>query len=165
MPPPRRNKRGPVADMKKPPSILVLNGPNLNMLGTREPKIYGKATLRDLEALCRKKAAALGLAADCRQSNVEGELVGWIQESRKTHKGIVINAGGYSHTSVAILDALNLCGLPAIEVHISNIYGRERFRHHSRLSQAAVGVIAGLGIDGYGYALDALAKMLRIKKG
>jgi 3-dehydroquinate dehydratase-2 len=150
--------------MKKPPLILVLNGPNLNMLGVREPKVYGKATLRDLEASCRKAAIPLKLIVDCRQSNVEGELVSWIQESRRAHKGIVINAGGYSHTSVALLDALQLCGLTVIEVHISNIYGREHFRHHSLLSKAAKGVIAGLGIDGYSYALEALAKLLKTIK-
>ena len=140
---------------------MLLNGPNLNMLGIREPKTYGRATLRDLEALCKKQAKELGLSVDCRQSNIEGELVTWIQESRKTHAGIIINAGGYSHTSVAILDALLLSELPVIEVHISNIYGREKFRHHSLLSKAAKGVICGLGIDGYGYALQSIAKLFK----
>jgi len=127
------------------------------MLGVRETKIYGKATLRDLEDLCKKKASKLGLKADCRQSNTEGELVAWVQESRKTHAGIIVNAGGYSHTSVALLDALLLSELPVIEVHISNIYTRERFRHTSYISKAARGVIAGFGIDGYAFALEALA--------
>lgn len=146
--------------MKKPLPVLVLNGPNLNMLGVREPKTYGRATLRDLEKLCQKTALELKLVIDCRQSNVEGELVTWIQQSRKTHRGIIINAGGYSHTSVALLDALLLSELPVIEVHITNIYGREHFRHHSILSKAAKGVICGLGIDGYVYALQAMAKLL-----
>jgi len=149
--------------MKKAFPILVLNGPNLNMLGVREPKTYGKATLRDLEALCKKTAKDLGIIVDCRQSNVEGELVTWIQASRKTHAGIVINAGGYSHTSVAILDALLLSELPVVEVHISNIYAREKFRHDSLLSKAAKGVICGLGVDGYAYALQAMAKMIKSK--
>jgi 3-dehydroquinate dehydratase II len=150
--------------MKKPPKILVLNGPNLNMLGTREPKTYGKATLRDLETLCKKTAKSLGLAVDCRQSNLEGELVTWIQEARKAHSGILINAGGYSHTSVAILDALLLAEKPVVEVHISNIYARDKFRHHSLISKAAKGVICGLGIDGYVYALQSLAKMFKSAK-
>jgi 3-dehydroquinate dehydratase II len=137
--------------------ILVLNGPNLNMLGVREAKIYGKASLKELEALCRKTAASLGLTADCRQSNSEGEMVSWVQQSRKTHAGIIINAGGYSHTSVALLDALLLSDLPVLEVHISNIYNRERFRHSSYVSKAARGVIAGLGIEGYAFALQAMA--------
>jgi len=150
--------------MKKALPILVLNGPNLNMLGVREPKTYGKATLRDLEALCKKEAKALGLTVDCRQSNLEGELVTWIQASRKTHAGIIINAGGYSHTSVAVLDALLLIEKPVIEVHISNIYSREKFRHHSLISKAAKGVICGLGIDGYVYALQSMAKLLKSPK-
>jgi len=150
--------------MKKLPSILVLNGPNLNMLGVREPKTYGKATLNDLEKLCKKTAKDLGLAVDCRQSNLEGELVTWIQKSRKTHAGIIINAGGYSHSSVAILDALKLSELPVIEVHISNIHAREKFRHQSLISQASKGVICGLGLDGYAYALQSLAKLLKSPK-
>lgn len=150
--------------MQKALPILVLNGPNLNMLGVREPKTYGRATLRDLENLCRKTAKRLGLAVDCRQSNLEGELVSWIQQGRKTHSGIVINAGGYSHTSVAILDALLLSERPVIEVHISNIYAREKFRHHSLISKAATGVICGLGIDGYAYALQAMENLISKRK-
>jgi len=146
--------------MRKKLPILVLNGPNLNMLGVREPKIYGKATLRDAEALCKKAAAKFKLTVDCRQSNIEGELVNWIQESRKSHSGIIINAGGYTHTSVAILDALLLAELPIIEVHTTNIYNRERFRHSSYISKAAKGVIAGLGIDGYAFAIEAMAKWI-----
>jgi len=150
--------------MKKALPILVLNGPNLNMLGVREPKTYGKATLSDLEFLCKKTAEEIGLTVDCRQSNIEGELVTWIQASRKTHGGMIINAGGYSHTSVAILDALLLSELPVVEVHISNIYAREKFRHLSLISKAAKGVICGLGIDGYTYALQAMAKLLKSPK-
>lgn len=150
--------------MKKALPILVLNGPNLNMLGVREPITYGSKTLGDLETLCKKTAKELGLTVDCRQSNIEGELVTWIQAARKTHVGIVINAGGYSHTSVAILDALLLTELPVMEVHISNIYAREKFRHQSLLSKAAKGVICGLGIDGYTYALQALAKQCKLPK-
>ncbi len=150
--------------MSKAPSILVLNGPNLNLLGTREPKKYGKLTLRDLESLCQTTVAQLGLSVDCRQSNLEGELVTWIQQSRKTHAGIIINAGGYSHSSVAILDALVLSKLPVIEVHITNIYAREPFRHHSVISGAAKGVICGLGLNGYSYALQALTQFIKKPK-
>jgi len=159
--PPLRSKNHNIGMMKKTLPILILNGPNLNMLGVREAKIYGKASLKELEALCRKTATSLKLKADCRQSNSEGELVSWVQESRKTHSGIIINAGGYSHTSVALLDALLLSDLPVLEVHISNIYNREKFRHSSYVSKAARGVIAGLGIDGYAYALQAMATWLK----
>ncbi len=149
---------------KKPLPVLVLNGPNLNMLGVRETKIYGKATLKDLEALCQKTAKQLKIAVDCRQSNNEGEMVAWIQQSRKTHCGIIINAGGYSHTSVAIMDALQLIDTPVIEVHISNIYKREDFRHSSYISKAAQGVIAGLGIEGYAYALQSMAGWIAARR-
>jgi 3-dehydroquinate dehydratase-2 len=141
--------------------ILVLNGPNLNMLGTREPETYGRQTLNDLEDLCHSSAKTLGMEVDCRQSNMEGELVTWIQESRNKNSGIIINAGAYSHTSVALLDALQAVKMPTIEVHISNIYSREAFRHHSVISKAANGVICGLGLDGYTYALQALAKLIK----
>ena len=143
-------------------NVLIVNGPNLNLLGTREPEIYGEETLADIEQLCASSAAGLGLHADCRQSNHEGEIVDWIQEARQSHAGIIINAGGYSHTSVAILDALNAVELPVIEVHISNIYAREEFRHHSLISGAADGVIAGLGVLGYALALEAMAALLEI---
>ena len=146
--------------MAQAPTILVLNGPNLNLLGCREPDLYGAETLADIEAGCRKHGGSLGLQVDARQSNHEGELVGWIQDARETHAGIVINAGAYTHTSVAILDALRAAALPTIEVHLSNIYQREAFRHHSYISAAAVGVICGLGSAGYRYALDALAQRL-----
>lgn len=148
--------------MKKNPQILVLNGPNLNMLGVREPEIYGHATLSDVEKLCRKTAEDLGFSVDLWQSNIEGELVSWIQQSRNKYKGIVINAGAYSHTSVAILDALKLAELPVIEVHISNVFMREDFRHHSYISLAATGVICGFGINGYAHALRGMADLLKI---
>lgn len=141
--------------------VLVLNGPNLNMLGVREPETYGHQTLDDLEKLCRSTAKSLGLKVECKQSNVEGELVTWIQDARTKNSGIVINAGAYSHTSVAILDALQAVKLPTVEVHISNIYGREKFRHRSVVSKAANGVICGLGLDGYAYALQAISKLIQ----
>ncbi len=143
------------------PKILVLNGPNLNMLGVREPAIYGKDTLADVEALCRKTAKSLGMAVDFRQSNHEGELVTWIQEARGKMAGIVINAGAYTHTSVALQDALALSELPVIEVHISNVYKREPFRHKSYISAVARGVLCGFGVHGYALALDGLAKMVK----
>jgi 3-dehydroquinate dehydratase-2 len=141
-------------------TIFILNGPNLNSLGKREPGIYGGKTLADIEADCRKAGAGLGLAVDFRQSNHEGELVGWIQEARGTADGIVINAGALSHTSIAILDALLAAELPVMEVHLSNIYKRDAFRHHSYVSKAARGVICGLGSLGYLFALDALKRHL-----
>ena len=146
--------------MPSSPVILVLNGPNLNMLGVRQPEIYGRATLGDIEAACRERAGALGLTLDFRQSNIEGEMIAWLHEARDVADGIVINAGAYTHTSIALLDALMICELPVIEVHISNIYAREEFRHRSYISRAARGVICGLGPDGYLYALDALARII-----
>jgi len=140
--------------------ILVLNGPNLNLLGTREPGTYGSQTLADIEKLCKEDANSLGLKLDFRQSNHEGELVSWIQDARKTTDGIVINPAAYSHTSVAIHDALRAVGLPTIEVHLTNIHTREPFRHHSYVSSVALGVICGLGAAGYRYALAALAEKL-----
>lgn len=141
-------------------SVLIVNGPNLNMLGLREPSIYGADTLADIEAACADRAVDLGLMVDFRQSNLEGEIVGWIQEARQVQDGIIINAGAYSHTSVAILDALQAAELPIVEVHLSNIYRREEFRHHSYISRAAQGVICGLGAHGYVLALDAMAGLL-----
>ena len=140
--------------------ILVLNGPNLNMLGTREPALYGHQTLDDIREMCARRAGALDLDIDFRQSNHEGELVEWIQQARGACAGIVINPGGYTHTSVAILDALLLCELPVIEIHISNIFRREPFRGHSYVSQAASGMITGLGAHGYVLALDAVAEII-----
>ena len=141
-------------------SVLVLNGPNLNMLGVREPHIYGSLTLDDLESSCQERAEQLGLVIDFRQSNHEGELVSWIQQARTEHDGIVINAGAYTHTSVAIMDALILSELPVIEVHLSNIFKREAFRHHSYISPVAKGMICGFGPHGYLLALEALAQIL-----
>lgn len=139
--------------------ILVLNGPNLNLLGRREPQIYGSQTLADIEADCRRRAEALGIGLDWRQSNAEGQLVDWIQEAAGRYLAIVINAGAYTHTSVAILDALLAADLPIFEVHLSNIFRREEFRHHSYVSKAAQGVICGLGPLGYELAIEAAASM------
>jgi len=141
-------------------SILILNGPNLNLLGQREPEIYGRTTLADIEAMCRAEAARLGVEADCRQSNSEGELVTWIQEAPQRFAGVILNAGAYSHTSIALLDAGRALNIPLIEVHLSNIYQRESFRHHSYISLAAKGIICGFGSRGYLMALGALAAML-----
>lgn len=141
--------------------VLVLNGPNLNMLGTREPHIYGAESLADVEALCHRTAEETGLSVDFRQSNHEGELVTWIQEARGTADAILINPAAYSHTSVAIYDALKSAGMPIAEVHISNIHQREAFRHHSYVSAVAFGVICGFGANGYRMALTALADKLK----
>lgn len=140
--------------------VLVLNGPNLNLLGQREPELYGRTTLADVEAMCQTEGARLGLQVDCRQSNHEGVLVDWVQAARGECAALVLNAGAYSHTSVALLDALRALDIPVIEVHVSNIYRRESFRHHSYMSLAATGVICGLGTDGYRLALEAVARML-----
>ena len=140
--------------------ILVLNGPNLNMLGIREPKTYGTQTLADIEAMCVKIGKSLKLAVECRQSNREGELCEWIQGAYGKMDGIIINPGGYSHTSVAIRDAISAVAIPTVEVHLSNIHAREEFRHHSFISAVAVGVICGLGATGYRLALEALAERL-----
>jgi 3-dehydroquinate dehydratase II len=138
--------------------VLVLNGPNLNMLGVREPGTYGAQTLADIEKLCKAEGRKLGLTVTTRQSNHEGELVTWIQEALGKFEAIVINPGAYSHTSVAIHDALRAVALPVIEVHLTNIHAREPFRHHSYVSAVAVGVICGLGAAGYRMALGALAE-------
>ena len=147
--------------MAEAPIILILNGPNLNLLGTREPEVYGRDTLKEIEAECRRHAKARGLAVDFRQSNHEGELVGWVQEARGRAAGIIVNAAGYTTTSVALLDALLAVGLPVIEVHLSNIFRREAFRQHSLISLAAKGVVCGLGKIGYLVALDAFARLLK----
>jgi 3-dehydroquinate dehydratase II len=144
--------------MAKP--VYVLNGPNLNMLGLREPKIYGRETLADVQRRAEAHAGALNLTIDFRQSNHEGELVGWIQEARDKASGIVLNAGALTHTSIALLDALNAAELPAVEVHLSNVFKRESFRHHSYISPAVVGVICGFGVNSYLLALSALADIL-----
>ncbi len=142
--------------MDKP--IYVLNGPNLNLLGSREPEIYGRTTLADIEAMVRKRAGDLGQTIEFRQSNEEGVLVNWIHEAREKGSAIIINAGAYTHTSVALLDALTAAELPAVEVHLSNIFKRESFRHHSYISGVALGVICGFGATGYLLALEALKK-------
>ncbi len=130
------------------------------MLGVRQPEIYGRETLSDIEAACRTRAATIGFEIDFRQSNIEGELVEWIQQARGRVAGIVINAAAYTHTSVALLDALSLVDVPIIEVHLSNIYARDAFRHHSYISPAATGIICGLGSSGYVLALDALERII-----
>ena len=150
--------------MAKSPKILILNGPNLNMLGVREPAIYGRDSLADIAKMCARRAKELGLTVDFRQSNLEGELVTWIHEARKDAAGIVINPAGYGHTSVALLDALQIAELPVIEVHLSNIHRRESFRHHTYTSQAATGIICGLGAKGYVLALDAIAGLINKKE-
>jgi len=142
------------------PLVAVLNGPNMNMLGLRQPHLYGNATLDDVEALCAEAAEGLGLAIDFRQTNGEGELITWVQQCRGRAAGIVINPAGYTTTSIALMDALLATELPVIEVHITNIHRREEFRHHSFVSKAAVGVICGLGVGGYSLALQAMADIL-----
>lgn len=146
-----------MADQHK---VLVLNGPNLNMLGVREPEIYGNGTLADIEKTCQEYAAKVGLTVDFRQSNIEGELVTWIQDARESADAIVINAGAFSHTSVALLDALTIFEKPVIELHLSNVYAREAFRHRSYISSAANGIICGFGASGYTLALDAVNRLL-----
>jgi len=140
---------------------LVLNGPNLNMLGTRQPEVYGRETLADVEALCHQTARELGLTVVFRQSNSEGELVSWIQEARGRFDGIVINAGAYTHSSIAIMDALLAAELPVVEVHLSNIHRRESFRQHSYVALASQGMICGFGSLGYALALRALAAIVK----
>ncbi len=143
-----------------PETVFVLNGPNLNLLGTREPGIYGADTLADVERLCHATAAELGLAVDFRQSNAEGVLIDAVQEARTAHAAIVINPAGYSHTSISLMDALAACDLPVLEVHLSNVHRREEFRHLSYVSKVASGVIAGCGAQGYAFALQRVAALL-----
>jgi 3-dehydroquinate dehydratase-2 len=141
-----------------------LNGPNLNLLGTREPEVYGHVTLAEIEDACRVRASELGLELDCRQSNHEGSLLDWIQEAGGTHDAIVLNPGAYSHTSVAIPDALKAVGLPVVELHLSNIHKREPFRQKSYVSAVAEGVICGFGAQGYVLALEAVARLLSTRR-
>ena len=141
--------------MAKP--IYVLNGPNLNLLGSREPEVYGRETLEEVRARCERKAKALGFRVDFRQSNHEGELVAWIQEARTDAAGLIVNAGAFTHTSIAMLDALQACTIPKVEVHLSNIFAREPFRQHSYLSKAVKGVICGFGPQSYELAIEAIA--------
>jgi len=146
------------------PLIYVLNGPNLNLLGKRQPHIYGHETLADVEADCRKLAGSLGLDMRFHQSNREYEIIDWVHEARETASGIVINPAAFTHTSVAILDALNAFDHPIIEVHISNVHKREEFRHHSFISPIASGVIAGFGTQGYQLAIQRLATLIKSAK-
>ncbi|SFD56470.1 type II 3-dehydroquinate dehydratase [Paracidovorax konjaci] len=143
-------------------TVFVLNGPNLNLLGTREPAVYGAQTLSDVEQLCAQACARHGLALQFRQSNHEGQLVDWIHEAGRLHAagelaGVVLNAGAYTHTSVALLDAVKGTGVPLVELHISNVHARESFRHHSYLAAAARAVMCGFGVRGYALAIDAVA--------
>ncbi len=151
--------------MSRPKRVLVLNGPNLNMLGKRDPAIYGSTTLAEIEESCVRHGKTLGLAVTCRQSNHEGELVSWIQDARDREGAIVLNAGAYSHTSIAIPDAISAAEVSVIEVHISNIHARESFRHHSYISRVAAGVLCGFGAHGYILALDAAAHIIQSKAG
>ncbi|WP_136652092.1 type II 3-dehydroquinate dehydratase [Paracoccus aeridis] len=144
-----------------PRKILVLNGPNLNLLGQRQPEVYGRETLADVDRACTTLAAELGVEVDFRQSNHEGQLIDWIHEARGSASGIVINPAAYTHTSVALLDALSAFDGPVIEVHISNVHKREDFRHHSFVSLRADGVIAGCGTEGYLLALRRVASLTR----
>jgi 3-dehydroquinate dehydratase-2 len=150
--------------------VLVLNGPNLNLLGTREPAVYGSATLADAVELCRAEAARFGLDVEARQTNHEGELVDWIQEAARRHRegeliGVVLNAGAFTHTSVAMRDAVTGTGVPTVEVHVSNVHAREEFRHHSYLSPVAAGIVVGFGIDGYALAVAGLARHAGLSPG
>ncbi len=142
------------------PEILVLNGPNLNLLGTREPATYGRATLEDVRALCEAAGERHGFGIDFRQSNHEGALIDALHEARARHAGVVLNAGAYTHTSVALRDAISAIGLPVVEVHLTNIHAREAFRHRSHIAPVALGMICGFGPQGYALAIDALGAHL-----
>jgi 3-dehydroquinate dehydratase II len=141
--------------------IYVLNGPNLNLLGSREPEVYGRMTLAEIGKSAAKRAKSLGFGMVFRQTNSEAELIQWLQEARQNAAGVILNAAGLSHTSVSLLDAARTLGRPLLEVHLSNPYAREKYRHHSFVSEAATGVICGLGADGYLYAVDHLAHLLK----
>ena len=143
-----------------PKPVFVLNGPNLNLLGTREPEIYGSTTLAELKAMCEARAQSRGLEIFFEQSNSEAEIIGWIHDAIDGAAGIIINPAAFTHTSVAILDALNMISAPIIELHISNPHKREAFRHHSYVTYAATGLICGLGVNGYVLAVEAIADML-----
>jgi 3-dehydroquinate dehydratase-2 len=143
------------------PIILVLNGPNLNMLGLREPAVYGHETLADVETMAMQTGRKLGFEVECKQTNHEGQMIDWIHQARQRVAGIVINPGAWTHTSIAIHDALIACEVPVLEVHISNVHRREEFRHHSFVSKVALGVIAGFGTHGYTLAITHFAKLLK----
>ena len=145
-------------------TVLVLNGPNLNLLGTREPAVYGSETLADVERICQEAAQRLGLAAQCRQTNHEGQLIDWIHEAGRLCAqgemiGVVLNAGALTHTSIALHDAIKGASVPLVELHISNVHAREEFRHHSYVSPAARGIIVGFGVKGYALAIEALVRV------
>ena len=142
-------------------SFLILNGPNLNLLGQRQPEVYGATTLADIERLCEAKADALGLTIEFAQSNDEGVMIDLIHKARGHHDGIVLNAGAYTHTSVALMDAISSVALPVIELHLSNIHAREEFRHTSYIAKVALGVICGFGASGYPMAIEALHEALK----
>lgn len=144
--------------------ILFLNGPNLNLLGQREPQIYGKTTLADIEAMVRKHASARAVTVDFRQTNAEGELIGWIQSAKGNFDAIVLNAAAYTHTSIALRDAIAATGVPTIEIHLSNIHAREEFRHQSRIAAVCRGQIAGFGADSYKLGLDAAINIIESVK-
>jgi len=144
--------------------FLVINGPNLQLLGRRRPDVYGARTLADVETRLQEVAAELGVEVTCRQSNHEGDLVDWIGVAAGAYEGIIMNPGAYTHTSVALRDAIEGCGLPALEVHISNIHAREAFRHQSYTAGVCLGQVAGLGVDGYEWALRALARRLESER-
>lgn len=150
--------------MPTPPRILILNGPNLNLLGTREPEIYGTDTLEDIRASCEAQGAALGVEIDLRQSNSEADLVGWIQEARTGFDGLIINPAAFTHSSIAIRDALQMLDAPVVELHLSNIFRREPFRHHSYVSPVAQGLICGFGAYGYSLAMDAMARLIGVRE-
>ena len=148
------------------PKILVLNGPNLNLLGLREPAVYGSATLADVEQMCLDAGTRLGVAVECRQSNHEGVLIDWLHEAGREVKagrllGVVFNPGAYTHTSVALHDAIKGAEVPVIETHISNVHAREAFRHHSYISPAAAGIVVGFGVEGYLLAMEGLVRKRR----
>jgi 3-dehydroquinate dehydratase-2 len=148
------------------PKILVLNGPNLNLLGTREPAVYGNATIADVEKACREAAQRHGAEIDFRQSNHEGELIDWLHEAGRSADGtlgVVFNAGAYTHTSLALHDAVKAIAVPVVEVHVSNVHAREPFRHHSYLSPACAGIVVGFGIAGYALAIDGLAGVAKAR--
>lgn len=149
-----------------PNAIYVLNGPNLNLLGTREPELYGRATLADVEKLCRSTAQRFGLGVEFRQSNHEGEIIDWIHQARaETAAGLLINPAGFTTTSISILDALYTLEVPVIEIHITNIHARESFRHDSYVSKVARAIICGFGVEGYALAITGLAALIGVKAG
>ena len=145
-------------------SLLILNGPNLNLLGTRQPEVYGRTTLADIEALCATEASLFGMTTAFAQSNHEGQLIDLIHAARGTHAGIILNAGAYTHTSVALMDAISSAAVPLVEVHLSNIHAREPFRHKSFIAPVALGQICGFGATGYALAIRALAAHLGLQQ-